>query len=126
MAANTKIFSLEGKGLKLDTAADVDAHIKPLRAMEDVEEVRFLGNTLGVEACKVLGEVLETKKSLQVSQTLSRLHFPDTANYTDFYLDCQPSRYIYRPSPERNPPSALLSSHRAAHASQAPHHKPKR
>jgi hypothetical protein len=126
MAANTKIFSLEGKGLKLDTAADVDAHIKPLRGMEDVEEVRFLGNTLGVEACKVLGEVLETKKSLQVSQTLSRLHFPYTANYTDFYLDCQPSRYIYRPSPERNPPSALLSSHRAAHASQAPHHKPKR
>ena len=67
MAANTKIFSLEGKGLKLDTAADVEAHIKPLRAMEDVEEVRFLGNTLGVEACKVLGEVLETKKTLQVS-----------------------------------------------------------
>jgi Ran GTPase-activating protein 1 len=64
---NTKIFSLEGKGLKLDTAADVEAHIKPLREMEDVEEVRLLGNTLGVEACKVLGEVLETKKTLQVS-----------------------------------------------------------
>jgi Ran GTPase-activating protein 1 len=66
MATTTKIFSLEGKGLKLDTAADVEAHIKPLREMEDVEEVRFLGNTLGVEACKVLGEVLETKKTLQV------------------------------------------------------------
>lgn len=66
MAPSTKIFSLEGKGLKLDTAVDVDAHIQPLRAMEDVEEIRFLGNTLGVEACKVLGEVLETKKTLQV------------------------------------------------------------
>jgi len=31
-----------------------------------VEEIRLLGNTLGVEACKVLGEVLETKKLLQV------------------------------------------------------------
>jgi Ran GTPase-activating protein 1 len=66
MAATTKIFSLEGKGLKLDSAADVEAHIKPLREMQDVEEVRLLGNTLGVEACRVLGEVLETKKTLQV------------------------------------------------------------
>jgi Ran GTPase-activating protein 1 len=65
--ANSKVFSLEGKGLKLDTAADVEPHIKSLRAMEDVEEVRLLGNTLGVEACKILGEVLETKKTLQVS-----------------------------------------------------------
>ncbi|KAH9218645.1 putative Ran GTPase-activating protein 1 [Leptodontidium sp. 2 PMI_412] len=66
MATNTKLFSLEGKGLKLDTAADVEAHIKALRE-NDVEEVRFLGNTLGVEACKVLGEVLETKKNLQIA-----------------------------------------------------------
>ncbi|TVY90752.1 Ran GTPase-activating protein [Lachnellula willkommii] len=62
-----KIFSLEGKGLKLDTKEDVEAHIKPLREMDDVVEVRLLGNTLGVEACKVLGEVLETKKSLQIA-----------------------------------------------------------
>ena len=69
MAPNTKVFSLEGKGLKLDTAADVEAHIRPLRESSDVEEVRLLGNTLGVEACKVLGEVLETKKTLQVNST---------------------------------------------------------
>ena len=67
MTSTDKIFSLEGKGLKLDSAADVEAHIKPLRDMPDVEEVRLLGNTLGVEACKVLGEVLETKKTLKVS-----------------------------------------------------------
>jgi Ran GTPase-activating protein 1 len=66
MAPNTKIFSLEGKGLKLDTKEDVEVHIKTLRETEDVEEIRLLGNTLGVEACKVLGEVLETKKTLQV------------------------------------------------------------
>lgn len=76
MAANNKIFSLEGKGLKLDTAADMEAHIKALREMEDVEEVRFLGNTLGVEACKVLGEVLESKKALQVSLLLLHSCFP--------------------------------------------------
>jgi Ran GTPase-activating protein 1 len=66
MAPNSKIFSLEGKGLKLDTKEDVEKHIKALREMQDVEEVRLLGNTLGVEACKILGEVLETKKTLQV------------------------------------------------------------
>lgn len=60
-----KVFSLEGKCLKLDSAADVEAHIKPLVDMQDVEEIRLLGNTLGVEACKRLGEVLETKKTLQ-------------------------------------------------------------
>lgn len=62
----TKVFSLEGKALKLDTAADVEQHIKALREMDDVEEIRLQGNTLGIEACKVLGEVLETKKTLQV------------------------------------------------------------
>ncbi|KAK3987064.1 putative Ran GTPase-activating protein [Cladorrhinum sp. PSN332] len=67
MASPTKIFSLEGKGLKLDTAEDLEAHIADLRAMNDVEEVRLLGNTLGVGACKLLGEVLATKKSLQVA-----------------------------------------------------------
>jgi Ran GTPase-activating protein 1 len=65
MAPTSKIFSLEGKGLKLDTAADVEPHIKSLREMNDVEEVKFLGNTLGVEACRVIGEVLETKITLQ-------------------------------------------------------------
>lgn len=60
-----KLFTIEGKGLKLDTAADVEPHIQDLRA-NDVEEVRLLGNTLGVEACKVIGEVLATKKNLKV------------------------------------------------------------
>lgn len=67
MAASTKLFSLEGKGLKLTSAADVEPHIEALRSMTDVEEIRLQGNTLGIEACKVLGEVLETKKTLQVS-----------------------------------------------------------
>ncbi|KAH7369000.1 ran GTPase activating protein 1 [Plectosphaerella cucumerina] len=64
--AALKLFSLEGKGLKLDTAADLEKHIADLRA-NDVEEVRMLGNTFGVEACKLLGEVLATKKNLQVA-----------------------------------------------------------
>ena len=63
-----KVFSLEGKGLKLDSAADLEPHIADLRSSEDIEEVRLLGNTLGVEACKLLGEVLSTKKTLKVDR----------------------------------------------------------
>lgn len=70
MAASPKIFTLEGKGLKLTTAEDVEPHIKSLRAMTDVDEIHLQGNTLGIEACKALGEVLETKKSLKVSLLL--------------------------------------------------------
>ncbi|KAM0564272.1 hypothetical protein ACHAPJ_000482 [Fusarium lateritium] len=66
MASSDKIFSLEGKSLKLDTAEDLEPHIAPLRT-QDVEEVRILGNTLGVGACKLLGEVLATKKNLRVA-----------------------------------------------------------
>lgn len=68
--ASTKIFSLEGRGLKLDTEQDLEAHIADLRASQDVEEVRILGNTLGVGACKLLGEVLATKKSLKVCDAI--------------------------------------------------------
>ena len=61
-----KVFSLEGKGLKLDTAADVEPHVAPLRHNSVVEEVRLGGNTLGIGASKALAAVLETKKSLRV------------------------------------------------------------
>ncbi len=57
---------LEGKVLKLTTEAELEPHIAGLVAMDDVEEVRLLGNTLGVGACKRLGEVLSSKKNLQV------------------------------------------------------------
>ncbi|GAM86676.1 hypothetical protein ANO11243_046940 [Dothideomycetidae sp. 11243] len=60
-----KVFSLEGKSLKLDTAADIEKHIQPLQDDASVEEVRFQGNTLGVEACAALAKVLETKKSIR-------------------------------------------------------------
>lgn len=63
--ANNKVFSLEGEGLKLTSAEDIGPHIKSLQAMQDVEEVRFQGNTLGIGACEALGKILETKRTLQ-------------------------------------------------------------
>ncbi|KFX85922.1 hypothetical protein O988_09850 [Pseudogymnoascus sp. VKM F-3808] len=67
MANATKVFSLEGKGIKFNTAEDVEPHIKALREMEDVEEVRLQGNTVGIEAAAAFADVLRTKKSLQVA-----------------------------------------------------------
>lgn len=64
--SDSKIFSLEGKSLKLDTAEDIEPHIKALKENNDVEEVRFLGNTIGIGASEALAKVLETKKKLQV------------------------------------------------------------
>lgn len=65
--ASNKIFSLEGKGLKLDTTQDIEPHIKDLKENNDVEEVRLLGNTLGIGASEALAKVLETKKKLQIA-----------------------------------------------------------
>ncbi|KAL5494960.1 RNA1 [Sanghuangporus weigelae] len=62
-----RTFSIRGQGLKLDTRADIEPHLKTLREMKDVEEVHFSGNTLGVEASEALAEVLKDLKSLKVA-----------------------------------------------------------
>ncbi|KAI4920582.1 hypothetical protein J4E85_009349 [Alternaria conjuncta] len=65
--AGAKIFSIEGKGLKLTTAEDIEPHIQDLKSNDDVEEIKFLGNTLGIGASEALAKVLESKKNLQVA-----------------------------------------------------------
>lgn len=64
--AGAKVFSIEGKGLKLTTAEDIEPHIQDLKSNDSVEEIKFLGNTLGIGASEALAKVLESKKSLQV------------------------------------------------------------
>ena len=63
----TTLFSLEGKGLKLDTAADIEAHIKPLFENTSITEIRLGGNTLGAPACERLATALSAQKCLQVA-----------------------------------------------------------
>ncbi|KAH9879225.1 hypothetical protein J1614_002664 [Plenodomus biglobosus] len=65
--SGSKIFSIEGQGLKLTTAEDIAPHIQALQSNDAVEEVRFLGNTLGIGASEALAKVLESKTSLQVA-----------------------------------------------------------
>ena len=59
------MFSIQGRGLKLGSRVDKEPHLKELRATKDVEEVHFGGNTLGIEACEALAEVLRDLKSLK-------------------------------------------------------------
>lgn len=65
--SGSKIFSIEGQGLKLTTAEDIAPHIQALQSNDAVEEVRFLGNTLGIGASEALAKVLESKTSLQIA-----------------------------------------------------------
>ncbi|OJD33811.1 ran gtpase activating protein 1 [Diplodia corticola] len=65
--ANSKVFSLKDKGLKLTTAEDIEPHIQALKENSDVEEVVFVGNTLGIGASEALAKVLETKKNLKIA-----------------------------------------------------------
>ncbi|KDN45218.1 RNI-like protein [Tilletiaria anomala UBC 951] len=68
MAAPSRTsFSLQGKNLKLDTAADIEPHLEELRAIENLEEIHLGGNTLGVGACQALAKELEQKRSLKVA-----------------------------------------------------------
>lgn len=69
----SKVFSILGKNLKAETAADLEPFLSELKAMEDVEEVHFGGNSLGVDACKAIAEVLKDKKSLKVCREVESL-----------------------------------------------------
>ncbi|WWC62561.1 uncharacterized protein I303_105157 [Kwoniella dejecticola CBS 10117] len=61
-----KSFSILGKNLKANTAEDLQPYLSELEAMDDVEEVHFGANSLGVEACEAIAKVLSSKKNLKV------------------------------------------------------------
>jgi len=64
MASTT--FSLEGRGLKLDTAADIESHISQLTSSaSSITSINLSGNTIGVEAAKALAPHLSKLSSLE-------------------------------------------------------------
>ncbi|TPX74724.1 hypothetical protein CcCBS67573_g03992 [Chytriomyces confervae] len=62
-------FSLEGRVLKLNTAADAASIVADLNAIADqaLEEIVFSGNTFGVEAAKAVAAALRSKVSLKIA-----------------------------------------------------------
>ena len=63
-SAMSKIFSLQGRGLKLDTRADIEPYLKDVPTT--IEEIHLGGNTIGVEAAEALAEFLAKTTQLKV------------------------------------------------------------
>jgi Ran GTPase-activating protein 1 len=63
--ASSTIFTLHGKGLKLDTRADIEPYLKDVDPTI-IEEIHFGGNTIGVEASEALAEFLSKTTVLKV------------------------------------------------------------
>ncbi|KAF8635370.1 hypothetical protein AX15_000375 [Amanita polypyramis BW_CC] len=66
MTITTKVFSLQGRGIKLDTRADIEPYLQGVDPTK-IEEIHFGGNTLGVEAAKALGEFLAKTEVLKIA-----------------------------------------------------------
>jgi hypothetical protein len=65
-AAAVVVYSLEGRGLKLNTAEDARPYADELAVLVGVTDVRLNGNTLSVEAAQVLGAALARHTTVQV------------------------------------------------------------
>jgi Ran GTPase-activating protein (RanGAP) involved in mRNA processing and transport len=65
MTATTAVLSLQGKGLKLDTRADIDPWLKDVDPTA-IEEIHLGGNTIGVDASTALADFLRATTKLKV------------------------------------------------------------
>ncbi|KAG0241386.1 hypothetical protein B0O80DRAFT_499274 [Mortierella sp. GBAus27b] len=61
-------FTIEGRGLKLNTIADVQEFINTIEGMDELEAVILSGNSFGVEACEALFAALAKKPLLKRAQ----------------------------------------------------------
>ncbi|KAF2980290.1 hypothetical protein EK904_008225 [Melospiza melodia maxima] len=64
-------LSFKGQSLKLNTAEDAEDVIKQIEEFDGLEALRLEGNTVGVEAAKVIAKALEKKSELK------RCHWSD-------------------------------------------------
>ncbi|ORX54926.1 RNI-like protein [Hesseltinella vesiculosa] len=61
------VFSIQGKGLKLNTSDDVKDFVDTIMQMDNLQEIRLSGNTLGVEASETLAAALKSRSTLKVA-----------------------------------------------------------
>ncbi|KAG0173311.1 hypothetical protein DFQ28_006024 [Apophysomyces sp. BC1034] len=64
---NNTVFSIEGSGLKLNTAEDVQNFVDTITQMDNLQAIRLSGNTIGVEAGQALADALKTRTSLKTA-----------------------------------------------------------
>ncbi|RKO92071.1 hypothetical protein BDK51DRAFT_11404, partial [Blyttiomyces helicus] len=58
--------SIEGRSLKLNSAADVQPFVDSINAIHGLTEIRLSGNTFGVEAARAIAAALKDKHELRV------------------------------------------------------------
>ncbi|KAF9358670.1 hypothetical protein BGX34_008825 [Mortierella sp. NVP85] len=61
-------FSIEGRGLKLNSAADVQEFVNTIEGMTELDSVVLSGNTFGVEASRAIAAALAKKPLLKLAQ----------------------------------------------------------
>lgn len=112
------VYSLHGSVLKFDDLASIQPYLDQLEAVSDLQEVRFGGNTLGVEACKGVADALATKKNLRVSSQ----HLVRTALTVlltaEGGADRGLLRHLHRPADQRDSGLASVPVHVDALARQ--------
>ncbi|KAI9138044.1 hypothetical protein BKA69DRAFT_1031828 [Paraphysoderma sedebokerense] len=59
------VFSIEGQGLKLNTAEDVAEFVQQIAEMDNLKEIRLSGNTFGIEAAVAIAEALKKKSTIE-------------------------------------------------------------
>ncbi|KAL8777635.1 MAG: hypothetical protein Q9213_007773 [Squamulea squamosa] len=64
MSTPNSTFSLEGRGLKLDTEDDANSHTQDLKSTTTYEHISLSGNTIGAPACTALAPLLSAQTSL--------------------------------------------------------------
>lgn len=64
--AGANVFSIESKGLKLNTAEDVQEFVNSISEIKNLEQVILSGNTFGVEAAQAIAGVLKGKKTMRI------------------------------------------------------------
>ena len=57
---------MEGRGLKLDTAADVQPFVDELATLQGVTDIRLSGNTFNIEAAQALAAAIAKHNTIQV------------------------------------------------------------
>lgn len=100
MTVIAKVFSLHGEGLKLDTRADIEPHLRGVDPTK-IEEIHFGGNTLGVEAAEALAEFLKKTEVLKVCNSTSLYYCPLTHLVPS--IDRRFRRYLHGSPNKRNP-----------------------
>ena len=99
MTVTAKVFSLQGKGLKLDTRADIEPYLHGVDTTK-IEEIHLGGNTLGVDAAEALAEFLKRTQVLKVCSA-TKIRYGMLTHLVPS-IDCRFRRYLHWSPNHRN------------------------